>query len=116
VKTLSLLVICVVAILVSGAPPSFALLTMGRHLVGTIQSVNAQAREAKLLQMGKEQSLRFTWDKQTRFIADQHFVDAAMLTIGARVEVVCIRPFFGSPYVTKVTLLSRSTSHDSTTK
>jgi hypothetical protein len=42
------------------------------------------------------------------------FVDAAILSSGARVEVVCIRPFFGNPYVTKVTLLS--SSHDSKIK
>jgi hypothetical protein len=42
------------------------------------------------------------------------FVDAAILSSGARVEVVCIRPFFGIPYVTKVTLLS--SSHDSKIK
>ena len=107
---LFLTVISVVAILVS------ALSIRGRHLVGIIQNVNSLARDAELLQPGKENPLRFTWDKQTRFVANQHFVDAAILSSGARVEVVCIRPFFGSPYVTRVTLLSSSTPHDSKIK
>jgi hypothetical protein len=113
---LFLTVISVVAILVSVASPSFALSIRGRHLVGIIQNVNALARDAELLQPGKENPLRFTWDKQTRFVANQHFVDAAILSSGARVEVICIRPFFGSPYVTRVTLLSNSTPHDSKIK
>jgi hypothetical protein len=116
VKTVSLLVISVVAILMSVAPPSFAFSVRGRHLVGIVQNVNAQAREAELRQPGKVKPLRFTWDKQTRFIANQDFVDAAILSSGARVEVVCIRPFFGSPYVTKVTLQTTSTPHDSKIK
>jgi hypothetical protein len=87
-----------------------------RHLVGIIQNVNALAQEAELLQPGKENPLRLTWDKQTRFVANQHFVDAAILSSGARVEVVCIRPFFGTPYVTKVTLLLSSTPHDNKIK
>jgi hypothetical protein len=105
VKTVSLKIISVVAILMSVAPLSFALSIPGRHVVGIIQEVNAQAREAELLQPGKAKPLRFTWDNQTRFIANQHFVDAAILSSGARVEVEYHQPFFGKPYVTKVTLL-----------
>ena len=112
-KTVSVLVISVIGILVSVAPPSFALSTMGRHLIGIIQEVNAQAREAELLQPGKAKPLRFTWDKQTRFVANQHFVDAAILSPGARVEVIFHPHFFGNPYVTKVTLLSTSIRRDS---
>jgi len=111
VKTLSLLTITGIAILLSVAPPSFALSIRGRHLIGIIQKVNTEAREAELLPLGKAKPLRFTWDRQTRFVANQHFVDAAILTSGARVEVVYYQPFFGNPYVTKVTLLSTSTWH-----
>ena len=104
--------IAVLALLVSIAWPSFGLSTMGRHVVGNIQEVNAQAREAELLQPGKAKPLRFTLDNQTRFVANQHFVDAAILSPGARVEVVLHPHFFGSLYVTKVTLLSTSIRHD----
>jgi hypothetical protein len=55
-------------------------------ILGIIQNVNALAREAELLQPDKENPLRFTWDKQTRFVANQHFVDAAILSSGARVR------------------------------
>jgi hypothetical protein len=57
-------------------------------------------------QPGKAKPLIFTWDKQTKFVVNQHFVDAGILSSGVRIEVVYHRPFFGSPYVTKVTLLS----------
>jgi ABC-type protease/lipase transport system fused ATPase/permease subunit len=103
-------VISVVAVLVNVVPTSVALSTAGRHTIGIIQKVNAQAREAELLELGKEKSLKFTWDKHTRFLANQHFVDATILSSGARVEVVFHPHFFGNPYVTKVTLLSIWTS------
>jgi hypothetical protein len=102
-------VISVVAVLVNVVPTSFALSTAGRHTIGIIQKVNAQAREAELLELGKEKPLKFTWDKNTRFLANQHFVDATILSSGARVEVVFHPHFFGNPYVTKVILLSTST-------
>ena len=63
-------VISVVAVLVNVVPTSFALSTAGRHTIGIIQKVNAQAREAELLELGKEKSLKFTWDKNTRFLAN----------------------------------------------
>jgi hypothetical protein len=107
VKPIGLLAISVLAILMSVASPSIAHSIGARHLVGIIQYVNAHAREAELLQPGKAKPLRFTWDKETRFIADQHLIDAVILSSGVRVEVVYIRPFFGRPYVTKLTLLQR---------
>jgi Tfp pilus assembly protein PilE len=109
-KTVSVLVIA--ALLVSIALPSYGFFVMGRHVVGVIQEVNAQAREAELLQPGKAKALRFTWDNQTKFVANQHSVDATLLSPGARVEVVFHPHFFGSPYVTKVTLMSTPIRHD----
>jgi hypothetical protein len=102
----TLLVISIVAILTSTAPPSCAFPPWGRHIIGIIQMVSRQAREAELLQAGQAKPLTFTWDKQTKFLVNQHFVDAGILSPGVRVEVVYHRPFFGAPYVTKVTLLS----------
>jgi hypothetical protein len=108
VKTLNLLIALVVANLVSTASPTFAFSIRGRQIKGIIQKVDAQARDAELLQPGKAKPLRFTWDQQTKVIADLQFVDAAMLRPGASVEIIYYHPFFGDPYVTKVTLLSVS--------
>jgi hypothetical protein len=80
----------------------------GRHIKGIIQKVDAQAREAELLQPDKAKGLRFTWDKQTKFVAGLQFVDAAMLRPRASVEIIYYYPFFGDPYATKVTLLFRA--------
>jgi hypothetical protein len=98
----------VVANLVSTASPTLALSIRGRHIKGIIQKVDAQEGDAELLQPGKAKRLRFTWDKQTKFVADLQFVDAAMLRSGASVEIIYYHPFFGDPYVTKVRLLSVS--------
>jgi hypothetical protein len=111
VNNLNLLIALVIANLVSTAPPTLALSIRGRHIKGIIQKVDAQAREAELLQPGKAKPLRFTWDKQTEFVAGVQFVDAAMLRPGASVEIICYHPFFGDTYATKVTLLSGSLHH-----
>jgi hypothetical protein len=105
VKTFDLLILFIAATLMSVAPRSFATSARGQRLAGTIQKVNAPAREAELLPFGKAKPLRFTWDKQTRFVADRHFVDATILRAGARVEVVSIHLFFASRYATNVMLL-----------
>jgi hypothetical protein len=112
-KTFSVLIISVIAILLSVAPPCLALSTTGRHLIGIIQNVNVQAREAELLRSGNAKPLKLTWDKQTRFIANQRFVNLSILSSGAHVEVVCLQPFFGNSYAIKVTLLSCSVSYGS---
>jgi hypothetical protein len=108
VKNLTLLVALVVASLVGTASPTLAIATMGRHVKGMIQKVDAQAQDAELLQPGKIKTLRFTWDRQTKFVANLRLADAAILRLGASVEIIYYHPFFGDPYATKVKLLSRS--------
>jgi hypothetical protein len=103
-----LFVALVVANLVSTEAPTQAFSVKGRHVVGFIQNVDAQAREAELVQPGKPKPLRFTWDQQTKFLTRLQLCDARVLRPGVLVEIVCYHPFFGDTYVTRVTLLSRS--------
>ena len=98
----------IIANLVNTVPPILAISIIRRHITGIIQKVYAQTREAELLPSGKAKPLRFTWDRQTKFITCLQVADAAMLRPGALVEIICNHPFFGDTYVTKVTLLSGS--------
>lgn len=107
-RTRNLLIPLVIINLICPAPPTLALSIRGRHVIGIIQKVDAQAREAELLPTGRAKPLRFTWDRQTQFVPGLQFVDPAMLRPGALVEITCYHPFFGDTYVTKVTLLSGS--------
>ena len=107
-KTRHLLIALIIANLVNTVPPILAISIIRRHITGIIQKVYAQTREAELLPSGKAKPLRFTWDRQTKFITCLQVADAAMLRPGALVEIICYRPFFGDTNVTKVTLLSGS--------
>jgi hypothetical protein len=107
VRTRNLLIPLVVLNLVCPAPPTLALSIKGRHVIGIIRKVDAQAREAELLPTDRAKPLRFTWDRQTQFVPGR-FVDPAMLRPGALVEISCYHPFFGDTYARKVKLLSGS--------
>jgi hypothetical protein len=57
-----------------------------------------QTREAELLEPGKAKPLRFSWDKQISFLANQQIIDATILSSRARVEVVYRQLFFENPH------------------
>jgi hypothetical protein len=81
---------------------------MGRHVTGIVQKTNIQAREAEILRTDTGVTLSFVWNNRTKFVANMHFVSTAILQPGNKVEVIYHRPFFGRPFVTKVTLLTTS--------
>lgn len=83
--------------------PAHAMPRLGRESDGVILSVD---RETKMLTIIIEgTSRRFQWDKQTRFIQNQEFANPDILEAGAAVRIYYHVPFFGKPFVTKVTLL-----------
>jgi len=106
-RTRHLLIAIVITILANLAPPAAALTPHGRHVTGTVQKVDAGAREVELLPADTRTPVTFLWDRQTTFIAGLQTVDAAMLKKGARVDVILHVPFFGKAFVTKVALLPR---------
>jgi hypothetical protein len=80
----------------------------GRHITGIIKSVDARTREVEMLREDKGTLIKFVWNKWTDFIANGQFAAPTILKKGVRVEVIHHQPFFGSPFVRKVTLLSTS--------
>lgn len=82
----------------------------GRHISGIVQRTDGQTREVELLRTDTDRLLSFVWSNRTKFVANRQFVSAAILQQGAKVEVIYHRPFFGRPFVTKVTLLTTSTT------
>lgn len=80
----------------------------GSHITGIVQKTNVQVREAEILRTDTGVRLSFVWNNQTTFVANTQLVNAAILKRGAKVEVIYHQPFFGRPFVTRVTLLSAS--------
>lgn len=113
-KTPLKLITLLSALLANFATPADARSPQGRHITGTIRKVDATAKEVEMLREDKGTVIKFVWNKQTDFIASGQFADPAILTKGARVEVIHHEPFFGSPFVRKVTLLSTSNPNKKT--
>ena len=112
-KTHTKLIAIVFASLANFATPASARSPQGRHITGIIRKVDASAREVEMLRENDRTPITFVWNRFTTFVAATSMADAAILKKGARVEVVRHTPFFGKPFVTKVTLLQ---THNQTTK
>lgn len=109
-KTKPLLIALLLTFFVSLAPPASALTPRGHPITGTIQKVDAQTREVEMLREDKGMLIIFTWSNRTSFVASAQMTDATILKKGAHVVVSHHVPFFGKPFVTRVTLIPAQTS------
>lgn len=67
-----------------------------------IQTIERDSR-AMTLQCGKDaKALELVWTKQTKFLQDGKFTDAALLKTNQTVLVYYHSPFFGKKFATKV--------------
>ncbi|MCX6952560.1 MAG: hypothetical protein NTV51_10410 [Verrucomicrobia bacterium] len=99
------------AAVVSIPTPAAARAPRGRLISGIVQKTNEPTREAEIVHTDTGAPLSFVWISRTIFVANVQVVDAGILEPGAKVEVIYHQPFFGRPFVTKVTLLSASDPH-----
>ena len=105
-KTPSLLIALLLTFFVSITQLAVALTPRGRPLTGTIQKVDTQSQEVEMLREDKGTVITFVWvPRHTTFVANGQMADVAILKKGARVQVSHHVPFFGKPFVTRVTLL-----------
>ncbi len=94
------------AVVVGIPAPVAARAPRRRPIAGIVQKTNELTREVEIVRIDTGTPLSFIWISRTVFIAKTQVVDAAILDPAAKVEVICHQPFFGRPFVTKVTLLS----------
>lgn len=103
-KTQSKPIILLIAIQASLIPFAAALPTSGRRITGTIEKVDAQAKEVIMRREDKGPAVSFVWNKRTTFSANSQPADASILKMGRRVNTIYHSPFFGKPYVSRVML------------
>jgi len=94
------------AAILSVPTPAAARAPRGRPISGIVQKKNEVTREFEIERSDTGTPLSFVWISRTIFVADRQLVNAALLEPGARIEVICHRPFFDRPFVTKVTVLA----------
>ncbi len=87
----------IVAAMLSVAGTSHALPPRGSHLEGVVTALDMKARRASLV-TDAGRAVSFTWNRRTRFVT------ASPLRKGARVAIVYHQPFFGEPFVSRVSV------------
>lgn len=80
----------------------------GRHATGAVREINRAAQTLTIANAAEPQPRVFRWVKRTRFIAGGSFTTAAAVPRGATVAYIYHTPFFGEPFVTRVTVLHPS--------
>jgi len=72
-----------------------------RHeMSGTVQRVDRKT--IAILPRGESKPVVFEWDRETRFICNGAPATVNALHSGTRVTIRCIHPFFGSPFLYRV--------------
>jgi hypothetical protein len=94
------------ALLLTGAfalvPSAEAHAPRSRELCGVIQSLDAQTGTLTIQSSKRGEPASFAVKRDTRFIKDWKFTDAALVKEGLHACVYYRSPFFGKPFVTKV--------------
>ena len=103
---LGFLLALTLALVVSIPTPTAARSSRGRYITGIVQKTNAWGREAQIMRTDIGTRLGFIWIGRTIFVRNGRLVNAAFIEPGATVKIIYHQPFFGRPFVTKVTLLS----------
>lgn len=94
--------------------PAEAMPPSGREADGLIRSID-QKSAIFTVEIREESRLRsFEWNRRTRFVHCGKFTGPEILKGGAAVRIRYRVPFFGKPFVSKVTLLERSRSATAT--
>lgn len=113
-KTSSHPIILLLAIVAATTPFAEALPNTGRRISGTIENVDFQAKEVILRTEKSGSPISLVWIKRTRFSINATPADASILKKGRQVNAIYHSPFFGRPYVTRVTLQTAATPKNQT--
>ena len=85
-----------------------------REAEGLVRSVDRKSAMATVQIEGKSRLRSFEWNQRTRFVHHGKFTGPEVLTAGAAVRIRYRVPFFGKPFLSKVTLLERVRSSTET--
>lgn len=97
---LVLLVLCLAALNTWARPPR------AREACGLLQNIDLDSRSLTLKADKEGRPLEVVWTGDTRFLKDWKFDAPTALKPGMRACVYYRSPFFGKPFVTKVTWTS----------
>ena len=96
----------VLVLVVSLTTYATALPQSGRRIVGIVQKVEWKERHAEISRLETTLPLNFTWTRRTVFLANGRTVGPEILKRGNSVKLIYHEPFFGPPYVSRVTFLA----------
>ena len=89
-------------------PPS------SREADGLVRSVDRKSTVVTVRIQGESRLRSFEWNQRTRFVHHGKFTGPEVLAAGAAVRIRYRVPFFGKPFLSKVTLIERFRSSTET--
>lgn len=92
------------AALIATCSEAFARSPRAQVVMGTIETIDADARVLRIKPRGEAPPLTPVWNSRTRFVKGSRFVTAAELTKGAPVTVWYRTTVFGKRFATKVVM------------
>ena len=96
----------ILTLVVSMTTAATALPLSGRYITGIVRKMDWQAQEAEISLPETGQSIIFTWNRRTRFLANGEVAGSGILKPETMIQVIYHQPFFGRPFVSRVTALS----------
>lgn len=102
----SKVVLALLAAWLVSASAAQAMPPTGREADGLIRSIDLKGAMLTIEIQKQSRLRRFEWNRTTEFIQHGRFADPKVLKAGASVHIRYHAPFFGNPFVTKVTLLT----------
>lgn len=103
-RWLVFLVLCLAALNTWARPPR------AREACGVLQNIDLNSRSLTLKADKRERPLEVIWKGDTRFVKDWKFDAPTTLKSGMRACIYYHSPFFGKPFITKITWTSNSSS------
>lgn len=97
----AIIISCLMSAMAANAMPR-----LGREGTGSIQLVDANHHMFTIRLEGEIRPRSFEWTRDTRFFEGYALTTSRTLRAGAAVRIYYHVPFFGKPYVTKVTFLT----------
>ena len=107
-------VLALVACWLLSVAPAEAKSPSSREADGLVQSDDRKSAMATVRIEGEARLRSFEWNRRTRFVPHGKFTGPEVLTAGDAVRIRYRVPFFGKPFLSKVTVLERVRSSSET--
>jgi hypothetical protein len=80
---------------------------LGVERTGVIVKVDLNSRQMVMRRGDTSETLTFTWNRRTVFVAGSHIVAPSSIAPRDHVQIIYHRPLFGNPFITRLRVQHR---------